>query len=375
MTLWLNDLAASELESLVHSLDLPRFRARQLYQWVFQKGVRDLDEMTNLPKALRQSLREAGYAVGPAAIDRVERSVDGTEKLAIRFADGAVVETVLLHMGGGKYTQCLSSQVGCAMGCAFCFTATLGFQRNLSSGEIFDQVLLARAHLAREAAGDASQRITNFVYMGMGEPLANLQNVLRSMDPLFSPDGLGYSSHRVTISTCGLVPQIKALAEAHRGVHLAISLHATTDEARSALMPVNRRYGLQALMAALREWPLEPQRRITIEYVLLRGVNDSLDDAKRLASLLKGLQVRVNLLPFNAFQNAPFEPPEDAQVLKFQKKIEDAGIWVTVRTRRGDDIHAACGQLGKHGDASDDSGDDEAVGCAADFLSGDSCER
>lgn len=328
------------MESVAKEFSQPSYRAKQLYQWVFNKGARSFDEMTNLPKAFRAALVEEGYSVGRASLGRVAESIDGTRKLPVRLDDGAVVETVLIPMGENKFTQCVSSQVGCALDCKFCYTGTLGLSRHLTPGEIVDQVLLGQTALPPEG------RITHLVYMGMGEPLHNFDGVVASIEKICDPDGLGYSHKRVTVSTSGLVPEIKKLGQA-LPVNLAISLNASNDETRNAIMPVNKRYNLEKLIAALREYPLPPRRKMTMEYVLLGGVNDSAENAMELVKLLRGLPVRINLIPWNPFAGPGFERPEDDRVREFQDILNRHRYTVTIRTTKGLDIDAACGQLGE----------------------------
>jgi 23S rRNA (adenine2503-C2)-methyltransferase len=336
-------MSLEAIQALMERLDQPRYRAGQIYRWVFQRGARNLEEMTDLPKRLRADLAEQGYSIGRVELGRVAESVDGTRKLSIRLDDGAAVETVLIPMGENQFTQCLSSQVGCALDCKFCFTGTMGLSRHLTAGEIVDQVILGRTVLPEEA------RISHLVYMGMGEPLHNFDAVVSSLTPICDQDGLGYSHRRVTISTSGLIPQIERLGKAVP-VNLAISLNASNDEIRDAIMPINKRYNLSKLMATLREYPLPPRRKMTMEYVLLGGVNDSADHARELARLLKGLSVRINLIPWNPFGGPGYERPTEENVRAFQDILLRKRYTVTVRVTKGLDIDAACGQLGDRPD-------------------------
>ena len=328
------------MTDLMVSLGQPKYRSQQLYQWVFSKGARSLDEMSNLPKSLRNTLTAEGYSVGRAKLGRVSESVDGTRKLPVHLDDGAVVESVLIPMGDRKFTQCVSSQVGCALDCKFCYTGTLGLSRHLSPGEIIDQVILGRSALPKDA------RITHLVYMGMGEPLHNFNGVVSSIERICDPGGLGFSHRKVTVSTSGLIPEIKKLGET-APVNLAISLNASNDEVRSRIMPVNRRYDLGKLIAALKEYPLPPRRKMTMEYVLLGGVNDSREHAFELVRLLRGLPVRINLIPWNPFAGPGFDRPTDERVREFQEILVRQRYTVTIRTTKGLDIDAACGQLGE----------------------------
>ena len=241
-------MSREQIEDLVQELGQPRYRASQLYSWVFQKLARSFDDMSNLPKALRQKLTDDGYTIGRAKLGRVAESIDGTRKLSVRLQDGAAVETVLIPMGERQFTQCLSSQVGCALDCKFCYTGKMGLSRHLTAGEIVDQVILAKGVLPEDA------RISHLVYMGMGEPLHNFDGVIRSIHQICDPDGLGYSHKRVTVSTSGLIPAIKKLGETVP-VNLAISLNASNDEVRDRIMPINKKYNLDALIKALREYP------------------------------------------------------------------------------------------------------------------------
>lgn len=324
-------------------LGQPAYRAGQVYRWVFQRGVRALDEMTDLPKSLRTQLVEEGYEVGRVELGRVAESIDGTRKLSVRLQDGAAVESVLIPMGENQFTQCLSSQVGCALDCKFCYTGTMGLSRHLSPGEIVDQVILGRQSLPEGA------RISHLVYMGMGEPLHNFDGVIGSLEAICHEDGLGYSHKRVTVSTSGLVPQIEKLGQTVP-VNLAISLNAPNDKIRDEIMPINKRYDLETLMEALRKYPLPPRRKMTMEYVLLGGVNDSAEHAHELARLLKGLPVRINLIPWNPFSGPGYERPAEENVRAFQSILIRKRYTVTVRVTKGLDIDAACGQLGERPD-------------------------
>lgn len=336
----LTDLSRDALRERVVALGLPRFRADQIYKWVFQKGIRDFDGMTDLPKALRQTLQADGWTVGRVSLGRVAESIDGTRKVVIRLQDGGAVESVLIPMSDGLFTQCLSSQVGCALDCKFCYTGTLGLSRHLTAGEIVDQVIVARSAVPEGA------RVDHLVFMGMGEPLHNFDHVVASIRALTEPEGLGYSPRRITVSTSGLVPQIDALGQV-APVNLALSLNATTDEVRDRIMPINKRYPIAELMAALRRYPLPPRRKLTVEYVLLGGVNDTDADARRLGDLLGDLPVRINLIPWNPFAGPGFARPEEGRVAAFHTHLDRRGFTVTVRGTKGLDIDAACGQLGE----------------------------
>jgi 23S rRNA (adenine2503-C2)-methyltransferase len=324
-----------ELKTWAQDEGFPAFRGEQLFQWMHQRQVRRPEEMHTLPAALRARLDEEAWE--RISLDEVLVSDDSTRKLLFRTPDNYLIESVLIPMDG-YYTQCVSTQVGCRFGCAFCLTAQMGLSRHLGAHEIVDQV-----YLAKEVELNGWP-IRNYVYMGMGEPLDNFDEVVRSCAILIDPKGLDISGRRITVSTVGVAPRIPELGRAVP-VNLALSLNGTTDEQRAAIMPVNRAYPLEELRAALSEFPLPSRRRITIEYVMLGGFNDSDDDAKRLSALLKGLPVKVNLLPWNPFDNADFHRPSEGRVRAFQRRILDAGFATSIRTSKGLDIGAACGQL------------------------------
>ncbi len=326
----------SEIVSLVESWGEPAYRGRQLAGWIYQKGVRDFAAMTDLPKSLRARLEAEAVVAPPEVADRVG-SRDGSQKLVLRLADGRTVHAVLMP-DEDRLTLCLSTQVGCGFGCAFCYTGTMGLVRNLTAGEIVGQVFAAR-----EVAGE--QRITHVVFMGMGEPLANYAATVKALRILTAPDGFGFSPRRITVSTVGLVQGIERLAKENLRVNLAISLHAATDEVRSRLMPVNRGWGLDELLAACRRFPLPVRQRMTFEYVLLDGVNDSVADARRLARRLAGIRAKVNLIPFNAWDGSGFRRPPVERIGAFQGALLDAGLTATIRWSKGEDVGAACGQL------------------------------
>ncbi|HEY8142313.1 MAG TPA: 23S rRNA (adenine(2503)-C(2))-methyltransferase RlmN, partial [Kofleriaceae bacterium] len=297
--------------------------------------------MTNVPGALRDALA-ATFRIGSLVLAQVSRSVDGTAKLLFRLADGATVESVLIP-DGDKTTQCISSQVGCALDCQFCATAKLGLVRHLEPGEIADQVYRAQELLAREEPG---RRITNLVYMGMGEPLHNYDAVVKSIAILTDERGANFSHRRITVSTVGMVPAIERLGrEPEIRPNLAVSLNAASDDVRDRIMPVNRKWPISRLLAALKAYPLERRRRITFEYVLLAGVNDRDEDAERLAQLLRGMKCKVNLIPWNPHPGAPYQRPSAAAIERFQNRVKALGLAAYLRTPRGDDIDAACGQL------------------------------
>lgn len=318
----------------------PRFRGEQAWRWVHEKGARSFDEMTNIARPVRAELANVAM-IGGLAIAEVQTSRDGTRKLRLVTRDGASIESVLIP-DGDKTTQCISSQVGCAVDCQFCATAKLGLVRNLDAGEIVDQVYLARRLLDEVEPG---RRITNLVYMGMGEPLHNYDHMVASLRILTHDKGIGLSQRRITVSTSGLVPKLEKLGGETVRPNLAVSLNAPNDEIRDAIMPINRKWNIGKLLAALKAYPLEQRRRITFEYVLLAGVNDSLEHAAQLARLLRGVKCKVNVIPYNPHPEAPFARPSRDVITAFQNECKRLGLPTYLRTPRGDDIDAACGQL------------------------------
>jgi 23S rRNA (adenine2503-C2)-methyltransferase len=339
----LADLRAQTLDQtieLVVGLGMPRFRGEQVWRWVHAHGVTAFDQMTNVAKDARATIAEHA-TIGTLAIAEVQTSRDGTRKMRLATADGRAIESVLIP-DGDKTTLCISSQVGCAVDCQFCATAKLGLLRNLDPGEIVDQVYRARA-LLTEAEPD--RRITNLVYMGMGEPLHNYDHVMQSLRILTHDLGIGLSQRRITVSTAGLVPRLAKLGDADVRPNLAVSLNAPNDRIRDEIMPINRKWNIAALLGAIRAYPLEQRRRVTFEYVLLAGVNDALADAAELARLLRGIRCKVNLIPWNPHPEAPYQRPAPAVIDAFQAECKRQGLPTYLRTPRGDDIDAACGQL------------------------------
>ncbi|MGB5193839.1 MAG: 23S rRNA (adenine(2503)-C(2))-methyltransferase RlmN [Polyangiales bacterium] len=325
----------------------PAYRGKQIFDWIHRQGVLDPDEMSNLPKSLRARLQEEGMG-WPVEIVSSHEAADRTRKLLLGMPDGERVETVLIPQlnDDSVVTQCISSQVGCAMGCVFCASGVAGLKRQMSDGEIVAQVLLGRRELGPD------RRVRNVVFMGMGEPLHNYDAVARALVLLTHPDGLDLSKRRVTVSTSGLVKQIDQLGRDFNGqVQLAISLHAVRDAARSKIMPVNRKHGLDELTDALRRYPLSKRQRITIEYTLIQGINDSPRDAREMVDLLKGIPVKVNLIPMNPISASDLRAPDQSHVLRFQEELTRRGLSVFVRKTRGDDVAAACGQLAFHGES------------------------
>jgi len=327
----------------------PRHRADQLFRWLHQRRAADFSVMSDLPAGERTRL--AGEAsLARLHVDAVLRSHDGTRKLRLRTAEGAALESVLIPNDERGYTQCISSQIGCALTCRFCATASLGFQRNRATWEIVDQVYQAQDLLTREAIAEGAEypgRITNLVFMGMGEPLHNYNQVKRAVQLLTHPHGAAIAGRRITISSSGLVPAIERFArdELAQEVGLAISLNATTDAVRDEVMPINTRWKIAELLAAVRLVPQHRRRFITFEYVLLADVNDSDADAARLFDLVGDMRCQINVIPFNPHPHAPYRRPSSTRVQRFMSRARALGLLVYLRTPRGDDIGAACGQL------------------------------
>lgn len=334
---------------LDRELGAPRFRTEQVFAWLHRHRVDSFEAMTNLPKHERARLAERA-SLDHLHVDTVLRASDGTRKLRLRTSDGEYLESVLIPNDERGLTQCISSQIGCALDCRFCATASLGFHRNLDTWEIVDQVARARALLddeARDGGAEWTPRITNIVYMGMGEPLHNFNQVRRSIEILTDDAGEPIAGRRITVSTSGLVPAIERFAREGLGleVGLAVSLNATTDAVRDQVMPINQRWNIETLLAAVREVPTARRRRVTFEYVLLRDVNDSDADARRLIALVREFRCHVNVIPFNPHPHAPYQRPSTARIESFVAILRSAGVQCWLRTPRGDDIQAACGQL------------------------------
>jgi 23S rRNA (adenine2503-C2)-methyltransferase len=338
-TFW-GDLAELErpaLEALLETRGVEAFRARQIFRWIHRRGVTDIGAMTDLPRDLRATLADAFTLTTPVLVHR-ERSVDGTEKFLLRLADLRQIESVFIP-DTPAMTFCISTQVGCAMACAFCLTGKMGLVRNLTAGEIVGQVrVLVDALDMRDAR-------FNIVLMGMGEPLHNYDETMKALRMLADEHGLAVSPRRVTLSTVGLLPGLERLAKEPLMPNLAISLHAPTDVTRGELVPINKKYGIADIIAVCRKFPLKKRSRITFEYVLLAGVNDSADEARQLAKLLANVKAKVNLIPLNAAPGIPFERPSDQTIDRFAQILADHHILVSVRKSRGRDIRAACGQL------------------------------
>ncbi|HEX3704870.1 MAG TPA: 23S rRNA (adenine(2503)-C(2))-methyltransferase RlmN [Vicinamibacterales bacterium] len=335
--LYVAELERPALEAALAERGHARFRARQIFHWIYQRGVTDLDAMTDLPRELRTDLAGALVLATPALVAR-ERSADGTEKFLIRLADGRQIESVFIP-DTPAMTFCVSTQVGCAMACAFCLTGRMGLARNLTAGEIVGQVRVLVSAL------DMHQTPFNIVLMGMGEPLHNYDETMKALRILADDQGLAVHPRRVTLSTVGLLPALERLAREPIMPNLAVSLHAPTDVQRSALVPLNARYGVQEIIDACKRFPVRKRSRITFEYVLLAGVNDAPEDARRLARLLAGMKAKVNVIPLNAAAGIPFDRPSDEAIDRFARILAERHVIVSVRKSRGRDIRAACGQL------------------------------
>ena len=336
-------LTRAELEGLLAEIGEPAFRARQLWRWVYRRGATDFDRMTDLGKALRSGLADR-LAVGRPDISRAQLSADGTRKWLMRLADGQEIEGVHIPEDD-RGTLCVSSQVGCTLTCRFCHTGTQRLVRNLEPGEIVGQVMLARDVLNDWGTEGEDRALTNIVMMGMGEPLYNYDNVAKALAVIMDGDGIAISKRRITLSTSGVVPMMERCGR-ELGVNLAVSLHAVTDALRDELVPLNKKYPIAELMRACREYPgVNNARRITFEYVMLDGMNDTPADARALIRLLRGIPAKVNLIPFNPWPGAPYVCSKPAAIDRFADILMDHGYASPVRSPRGRDIMAACGQL------------------------------
>ncbi len=328
----------------------PAFRAKQIFGWVYHQYVDDFNDMVNLPKAMRVELAEQ-YTLMPLKIIKKEESTDGTIKYLFELRDGKTIETVLLRMKeeytdeegiahAAKYTVCVSTQVGCKVGCSFCLTAKGGFTRDLDAGEIVAQVLAVKSDNALEA-----HRRLNIVYMGMGEPLDNLDNLAKAITIIKDEEGLAISGKRQTVSTSGISTKIDKLGAMDLGVHIAISLHAVDDALRTELIPMNKAYNIASIIEAVRRFPIDARKRVMFEYLVIKGKNDDLVSAKKLVKLLDGIKAKVNLIYFNPYPESHYERPEYSDMLAFQEYLVSHGLLCTIRDSKGIDISAACGQL------------------------------
>ena len=331
----LKSMTLPELSEALKAMGQPAFRARQLYTWL-HRGARSYEEMTNLPAALRERLEREAPILPPTVVRRQESARDGTIKYLWQLADGNCVETVLMRYHYGN-TVCISTEVGCRMGCAFCASTIGGLVRRLEPSEMLDEVLFTQV--------DSGLPTSHIVLMGIGEPLDNFDNVMRFLELVNSPEGMNISMRHISLSTCGLVPKIDELAKRKLQLTLSVSLHAPNDAIRNTIMPVNRAYPSEALLDACRRYYQATSRRISFEYAMIDGVNDSVENAKELIRRLKGLPAHFNLIPLNHVEESPLKPSSRAAVAAFQKALEDAGIPATVRRTLGGDIDASCGQL------------------------------
>ena len=332
----LKDLNLEETRAYVKKIGRETYKAEQIRQWIFGHNAPSFTGMTNISKELRSYL-SSFCIISQLKITKTDISLDGTKKVLFELEDGNRIESVLIPERN-HFTACISSQVGCAMGCKFCLTARQGLIRNLKSSEIINQVIQIRELL------DQPEKLTNIVFMGMGEPLANFEAVKKAVGNIISPGALNFSRRRVTLSTCGLVPEIERLGN-ELPINLAVSLNAGDDKTRNTLMPINKKYPLKRLIAILKRFPLHKGRRITFEYILIRGINDRLSDATNLARLLKNIRAKVNLIPFNPYNGSPFEEPDEKRILAFQDELIRKNYTVMIRKSKGADISAACGQL------------------------------
>ena len=331
----IKSMTIPEISAVLKELNQPAFRAKQVYSWL-HKGVRDYTEMTNLPKALRDTLAERYPICAPEVVRKQESQKDGTIKYLWKLSDGNCVETVLMRYHYGN-SVCISTEVGCKMGCAFCASTLGGFVRQLEPYEMLDQVLFTQV--------DSGLPISHIVLMGIGEPLDNLDNVLRFLELVNSAEGMNISMRHISLSTCGIVPKIDELGDYKLQISLAISLHGSNNAVRDRIMPVNKAYPIEVLLPACRRYYEKTSRRIHFEYAMINGVNDAPQNAKELLQLLKGLPAHVNLIPLNHVEESPLKPSTKSAVAAFQKILEDGGVTATVRRTLGSDIDASCGQL------------------------------
>ncbi|MBE6788577.1 MAG: 23S rRNA (adenine(2503)-C(2))-methyltransferase RlmN [Ruminococcaceae bacterium] len=332
----ISSLNLEELKQQISELGLPAFRAKQIYEWLHKKNVDSFDKMTNIDKALRQKLSQQFSISVPEIERKLVSKIDGTQKYLFRFNDGECVESVLMRYKYGN-SICVSTQVGCAMGCTFCASTKAGRVRNLTAGEILGQVYRAQT--------DTGERISHIVLMGIGEPLDNFENVVKFLEMVSDKDGLNIGQRNISLSTCGVVPNIYKLAELDMQITLSVSLHAPFDDMRTKMMPINKKYPIAELIKACRDYVKTTGRRISFEYSLIKGVNDSPECAKALCELLKGMLCHVNLIPINTIEQSSYRKSDRKSIEDFKKIIEDHKITATVRRKLGADINAACGQL------------------------------
>lgn len=333
-------LTLEELERVLDNWNEAKFRARQIFFWIYQKGIQDFDSMSNLPWNLRNRLKEKFYIIGMRLIRRLGSS-DGTEKFLFELKDSNLIEAVIIPIKK-RITGCISTQVGCKFACHFCASGLLGFKRNLTSAEMVEQVLYLKNNLKE-------RKLTHIVFMGIGEPLDNYDNVLKGIRSINSTEGLYIGARRITISTCGIIPGIKRLSDENLQIELSISLHAADEKTRSQIMPINKKYPLKELMRTCAEYIKKTNRQLTFEYILIQGINSDLQNAHKLSKILKELKLcKVNLIPANSVRELKVEPPNKLEVLIFRDYLLKKRINVTLRRPRGEDIEAACGQLRLH---------------------------
>jgi len=333
----IKELSLEELEQILDSWQQPRFHARQIFSWIYKKGVMDFEAMSDLPSDLRARLKESFYILSLNLIKRI-KSHDGTEKFLFKFKDDNLIEAVIIP-AEKRITGCISTQVGCKFACRFCASGLLGFKRNLSCSEMLDEVLYLKNN-------SQSNKLTHLVFMGMGEPLDNYDNVLKAIRMTNSPYALNIGVRRMTISTCGIIPGIKRLATEGLQIELSISLHAADDKTRSQIMPINKKYPLKALIGACKDYIRKTNRQITFEYILIKGMNSGLQNAQNLIKILRGLKLcKINLIPCNLIKECNIEPPNKLEASLFRDCLIKGGLNVTLRRARGQDIEAACGQL------------------------------
>lgn len=330
-------MSLEELQELCKSIGEPVYRARQILLWIYKKGATSFEQMHNLPERLREELEKKNLLF-QTEVDTVAKTIDGTEKLEIRLFDGNIIESVLLR-NRRKVTACVSTQVGCAMTCSFCASGQLGLERNLDTGEIIEQTLHIKNHLHQ------NESLTSIVFMGIGEPLANYDNVIKSLKIMNADWGLGISMRHITVSTVGIVTGIRRLARERLKINLAISLHASDDSTRSGIIPSNKKNSIRNILAAAREYFRATHRDISFEYTLIEGINSSVQDANALARLLKGIRCIINILPLNPIEECELRPPDRKTVETFCNILKRNGMVVTLRKKKGDDVNAACGQL------------------------------
>ncbi len=331
----IKNLTLEELEGALRDMGEPKYRGRQIFKWIYEKGPEDFNSMTNLPKALADELSRRFTLNSFQGVEK-HLSADGTIKLVFKLDDNKYVETVIIS-SGRRSTICISTQVGCRFGCVFCASGMDGFQRDLTTAEMLDQILYAKFCL--------NQNLTNYVFMGMGEPLDNYDNLIRAIKVMNHEDGLEIGARRITISTCGIIPAIKKLKTINTQINLSISLHAGTNKLRDKIMPINKTYSLNPLIDAVNDYAKASNRIITIEYILIKSLNDSIADANALTGISRKLRAKVNIIPYSPVPGVSLSPPLKKAVEKFVNRLTESGVNVTIRISKGKDINAACGQL------------------------------